>query len=206
MSDYEILLIGAGGHARSCIDVIEKEEKFRIVGLVGKSEEIGTLVQGYEVLSDDSRLLELGRRIPFALITVGQIHSAENRTNLFWKAKNAGFSLASIRSPLAYLSPNATIGEGTILMHGAIVNAGAKIGSNCIINSNALIEHDSHISDHCHISTGVLINGGVTVSSGSFVGSGSIIREGISVGENSIVGMGLLVRNNLDSGTRLMGN
>ena len=32
----EIILIGSGGHARSCIDVIEQEDRFRIAGLVEK--------------------------------------------------------------------------------------------------------------------------------------------------------------------------
>ena len=202
MSKKEIVLIGAGGHARACIDVIEQDGGFQIVGLVGKNEEIGSEVLGYEVLSDDSKLLELAKRIPYALITVGQIHNSENRINLFQTAANAGFTLASIRSPLAYVSPKAGIGVGTIIMHDAIVNAGAKIGNNCIINSKTLIEHDSVISDNCHISTGVIINGHVTVLSGSFIGSGSVIRNGISVGENSVGGMGSVIRRDLEPRTR----
>ena len=30
----KIILIGGGGHALSCIDVIESEKKFKIVGIV----------------------------------------------------------------------------------------------------------------------------------------------------------------------------
>ena len=32
----EIILVGAGGHAKSCIDVIEKENKFKIICLIDK--------------------------------------------------------------------------------------------------------------------------------------------------------------------------
>jgi len=32
----KIILIGAGGHARSCMDVIESSVQFKIVGLVEK--------------------------------------------------------------------------------------------------------------------------------------------------------------------------
>ena len=32
--------------------------------------------------------------------------------------------MPSIISPLAYVSPKAKIGEGTIVMHGAIINKG----------------------------------------------------------------------------------
>ena len=34
----KILLIGAGGHARACIDVIETSNQFEISGLVEKNE------------------------------------------------------------------------------------------------------------------------------------------------------------------------
>ena len=35
MSKLGLLLIGAGGHAKSCVDVIEQENEFQIIGLVG---------------------------------------------------------------------------------------------------------------------------------------------------------------------------
>ncbi len=35
MSKEKIILIGAGGHAESCIDVIEQEDRFEIAGLIG---------------------------------------------------------------------------------------------------------------------------------------------------------------------------
>jgi hypothetical protein len=44
MSNPGLLLIGAGGHAKSCIDVIEQENKFKIIGLVGSPNEVGTHV------------------------------------------------------------------------------------------------------------------------------------------------------------------
>ena len=203
MKKKEIVLIGAGGHAQSCIDVIEQEGKYRVVGLVGKNEEVGKIIHGHEVLSDELQLQKLAKRIPLALIAIGQIRSANLRIRLFEKAKLAGFLLPPIKSPLSYVSSEAKIGNGTIIMHGVIINAGVSIGQNCIINSKALIEHNSRISDNCHVSTGVLINGEVSVSSGSFIGSGSVIREGVTIGENSFIGMGSVIQGNLDSKTRL---
>ena len=32
----KIILIGGGGHALSCIDVIEHEKKFKIIGIIDK--------------------------------------------------------------------------------------------------------------------------------------------------------------------------
>jgi hypothetical protein len=41
MNKENIILIGAGGHALSCIDVIEQENKYSIHGLVGLKDEVG---------------------------------------------------------------------------------------------------------------------------------------------------------------------
>ena len=205
MTQNSLLLIGAGGHARSCIDVIEREGIYEIGAIVGLESEIGSFVSGYPVVASDQDLNILAREFAFALIAIGQIDTSQIRKSLYTKALNSGFKMPTIISPLAYVSRNAILGSGTIVMHGAIVNAGAKIAENCIINSNALIEHDTHIARHCHISTGALINGGVTIEEGSFVGSGAVIKEGIVVGEGSLVGMGASLRHDLIPGNIYLG-
>lgn len=197
MSKPEILLIGAGGHARSCIDVIEQNGNYRIAGLVGLAEQKFTQLLGYQVIATDDELNELAKSYQYALITVGQVKNANHRLRLYQMSLKCGFKMPSIISPISHVSQNATIGEGSIVMHGAIINAGAQVGINCIINTRAVIEHDTLVGDHCHISTGVILNGGVSVGTGCFIGSGSVMKEGISTGKDCVVGMGLSVRHNL---------
>lgn len=198
MSD--LLLIGGGGHCRSCIDVIEAEGKYRIRGIVQPVSDETDGVLGYPVLGSDEDLPFLLQETPQALVTVGQIRSPEIRIRLFELLKQSGGKLPSIVSPFAYRSKYAEINRGTIVMHGAIVNAGACIGANCIINSQALIEHDAIVADHCHISTGARVNGSVTIGKGSFIASGAILKEGIVIGENVIIGAGQVILRNVPSG------
>ena len=205
MLKNDLVLIGAGGHARSCIDAIEQEGKFRIAGLVGVSEEVGSRVLNYDVIGTDAELYELAARFKYALITLGQIASSEDRIRLFHLALKVGFVLPTIIAPSAYVSPHATIGAGSIIMHGAIINADAAVGRNCIINSRALIEHGSQVADHCHISTGAILNGNTSISIGSFIGSGATIKEGVSVGSRSLVGMGLSLRHDLSENSLFLG-
>ena len=205
MKRSELIIIGAGGHARSCIDTIEQEGKYKIGGLVGLSQEVGSSQFGYEVLATDSELDELAKRFQYAFLSLGQIHSPEPRIRLYEKLIAAGFVLPSIIAPSAYVSPHAKVGAGTIVMHGAILNAGVMVGNNCIINTRALLEHDSQVSDHCHISTGAILNGDTSVGTGSFIGSASVIKEGVSVGAGSLVGMGLALRHNLGDACQHLG-
>ena len=204
MSAPRILLIGAGGHARSCIDVIEQHGQFEIYGLIGMPTEVGQDVLGCRVLGDDTALPELLARCPSALVAVGQIDSPALRIDLFNKAQEAGFRLPPIVSPRAYVSRHAEVGPGTIVMHGAVVNAGARIGANCILNSHSLVEHDARVGSHCHISTGSVVNGGCCVGEGTFLGSGSILREGLELGDRCIIGMGMVVRRSLPPRSRVV--
>ena len=201
MTKPPILLVGAGGHARACIDVIEQEWLFAIAGLVGLPHEIGTRILGYVVLGTDVELPSLLRDCAHALVTVGQVKTAEPRIRLFDLLEQSGCALPVIVSPRAYVSPHASLDAGTIAMHGAIVNAGAVVGRNCILNSQSLIEHDAVISDHCHISTAAAVNSGVRVGSASFVGSNSTVRQLSNIGEHCLIGMGQRVLADCEAGT-----
>ena len=196
----EIILIGAGGHAASCIDVIETEGCFRIAGLVGLEEELHQRLCGYEVIATDKDLHKLAAEYRHALITIGQIKLPQTRVDLYQQAREAGFTLPAIISPHAYVSKHARVGDGSIVMYAAMVNANASVGANCIINSRALIEHDVSVGDHCHVSTGAILNGNVHVGTASFIGSGALTKHGVSIGANCLVGVGSVVRHNLPGG------
>ncbi len=193
----KLVLVGAGGHARSCIDVIELQDIFQIAGLIGLPSELNSTISHHSVIGVDDDLPRLAKELQYAFIAVGQIKRVENRQYLFGQAIKFGFKLPTIVSPNAYVSPHAMIGRGSIVMHGAVINSGVTIGDNCIINSRALIEHDTWVDSHCHISTGAILNGGVKVGAKTFIGSGSIVKESAVIGEGCLVGMGVSLRRNL---------
>ena len=197
----KIVLLGAGGHAHACIDVIEQCKKYSIAGLIGKKEQMMSEVLGYPLLGTDKELKKISKKIKNAIISVGQIKTPKTRINLYKKAIEAGFKLPIIKSPYAYVSPRAKIGKGTIIMHGAVVNANAIIGQNCIINTNCIIEHDAFVDDHCHVSTGAILNGKVLLGRESFVGSGSVVKEEVKIGNNCAIGANTFLRKNLAPGT-----
>ena len=193
----KILLIGAGGHARSCIDVIECDNKFLIAGLVDKKEGNSASSYGYSIIGNDDDLNILINDYKYAHITIGQIKSPNTRKNLFAQLKSIGFKLPVIISPNAYVSEHANVSEGTIVMHDAVINSGANIGANCIINTKSLVEHDVTIGNDCHISTGSILNGNVSVGNGTFIGSGAIILNEIKIGSNCIIGAGATIKRSI---------
>lgn len=203
MTKEPILLVGAGGHACVCIDVLEREGRFAVAGLVGLPDEVGTQILGYPVLGTDADLPAFLGDYAHALVTVGQIKTPEPRMRLFDLLEQGGCALPVIVSPHAYVSVHATVGAGTIVMHGAVVNAGAVVGRNCIINSQSLVEHDAVIGDHCHIATAAAINSGVRIGAGTFIGSNSSVRQCINIGDHCLIGMGQRVLADCESGTHM---
>jgi sugar O-acyltransferase (sialic acid O-acetyltransferase NeuD family) len=201
-----LLLVGGGGHCRSGIDVIEAEGKFKIAGIVNQSGGSREQILGYDVLGDDDNLPELLKKHPNALITVGQIKSADLRVKLFQQVQRLGFELPTIISPRAYVSKNAILGIGTIVMHDALVNTGGKIGNNCILNTKSLVEHDAIVEDHCHISTSSVVNGGTIIREKTFIGSNTITKEYITVGKTSVIGGGLRVVSDVQENTLMKNN
>ena len=201
-----LLIVGAGGHTRSCIDVIHASNRFTIQGLIGLDDQVGQTVLGYEVIGSDKDLALFRSDCEFAFIGIGQIKTASVRQNIFSNLRDLGYSFPTFVSSRAYVSPFASLGAGTIVMPGGIIGPGARVGENCIINSQALVEHDAVVGDHCHISTGARVNGGVTIDRGSFIGSGSILREGVNVGKNSLVGAGQTVLKDVPANSVVRGS
>lgn len=197
MSKPNLIVVGAGGHALSCIDVIEQENKYKIIGLIGLEGQVGNTVAGYEVLGTDKELKKILALCDNAFIAVGQIKDPKIRIKIYENLTKIGFSLPSIISPKAYVSSRAKIGKASIVLHGATINSMAYIGNNTIINSHALIEHGVQVGDHCHISTGVILNGDVLIGSRTFIGSGTVIKQNISIGVDNFVNMGSIVTENV---------
>ena len=187
-----IILIGGGGHCLSVIDVVEQEDKYNIKGILDDTKKGDVL--GYPILGNRDLVRELSTEGMFFLITIGQIKSSSTREDIALLLDSCKANLATVISPLAYVSKHATIGEGSVIMHNAIINAKAKVGKHCIINTKANIEHNVQIGDFCHISTCATVNGDTVVGKGTFIGSNATISNGITIAEQSIINAGDFIK------------
>ena len=189
-----LILVGGGGHCKSCIDVIEGLKEYEIVGILDTPDKVGQTVCGYKIIGTDKDTEKYAKEGFYFLITLGQIKSPDLRIKLFNRIKNASGKFATVISKDAYVSKHAKVGEGSIVMHGAFLNAGVEIGKNCIINTNALLEHDAKIGDNCHISTSSVLNGEVEVADESFIGSNSTVVQGVKIPQKSFIKAGSLIK------------
>ena len=193
------MLVGAGGHCKSCIDVVERDGVWQVAGLVDRPARLHEKLLGYEVIATDDELQDLVARYDGFLVTVGHTRTAALRIKLYEQLKKFGALLPTIVSPLAHVSPHAHVGEGTVVMHFAAVSAAARVGTNCIINSMALVEHDAVVGNHTHVSTGARVNGECQLGAGVFVGSGAVLLQGVQVAAGTIIGAGAVVTDSIST-------
>ena len=121
MPKPKVLVVGAGGHAAACIDIIEAENKYKIIGLIGKPSEIGQKHSGYEVIGSDESLKQLLKLTDKIILGVGQIKSPSLRIEITNKFVNNGFKFQSAVSPSSRVSKNTNIGIGSVIMHNTTI-------------------------------------------------------------------------------------
>lgn len=186
--DFEkIVLIGGGDHCGNCIDTIEQEKKYKVAGIVDMPEKLHQKVLGYEIFACDEDIPKLVKEYKYFLVSIGHILSAAPRIRAYENIKNHDIILPIIVSPLAYISPHANVGEGTIVMPFAVIDARVTVGKNCIIQYSTMLAHGAVLEDHCHVSVhGVL--GNCRVGTGTFIGVNSWINNGIQIAPNSVIG------------------
>ena len=189
----EFYIFGCGGHAKSCIDVIESDDLNRIIGVIFKKKKpTDPFFFKYKLLNEENLGSDLKNLN--ALVGIGQIKINAPRKKVFKLIKKKNFNIKPVISTTAYVSKSSKIDEATIIMHNSYIGPNAVIGKNCIINTGAIIEHDVKIGDHCHISTGCKINGNVSISNNCFIGSGTIIKEGVKIKSGKIIPMGSVIK------------
>jgi sugar O-acyltransferase (sialic acid O-acetyltransferase NeuD family) len=172
-------LIGAGGHAKVIIEIIE--EMGATVEMINDTTSHVSVLHGYPVTQ------ELPRADLPVIIAIGN-----NRIRKRVVSEIANAFETAIH-PNANLSSRCGIDEGTVVMAGATINSDARIGKHCIINTNASVDHDCIIENFVHISPGASLAGGVTVGEGSQVGMGSSVIPGIKIGQWVTIGAGAAV-------------
>jgi len=193
-----IVIIGGGGHAKMCIDILKQRKEYQIVGIVDPKKPIGTMICGVPIIGDDTILEKLWKDgVTCAVNGVGSVSDPLVRKKLYLKLKNIGFYLPNLVHPSVVVEPSVKMGEGNQIMMGACVGSDAVIGDNCIVNSGSIISHDSVLEDHSHVAPGAILAGSVLVGEAAVIGMGVTVYFGINVGKGAVINNGSNIFRNI---------
>ena len=190
-----MILIGASGHAKVIMDILEisgalveclYDTNPNVTELNGKKV---MLQKEYKPQPHDRVIISIGNNAIRKRIV------AELRVS-FGKAIH----------PNAQLSANVSVGQGTVVMPGVVINSSTSIGQHCIVNTTASIDHDCQLGDYVHISPNATLCGGITVGEGTQIGAGATIIPNINIGKWAMVGAGAVVIKDVPDFAVVIGN
>ena len=196
-----IIILGGGGHARSCMELILASDGFEIAGFVLETNAVKKHPLADLYLGEDHELQNFVDVYQNVHVGVGQVKIYGLSKKLYTFAKRCGATMPVLVSNHAILSSSCQIGEGTSIFQKTWIDTNSQVGVNCIINANSTIMHDCKVEGHCHIGPSVTLCGGVTIGQGSFIGAAAVVLPNVTVGENVLIGAGEVVKSDVSSGT-----
>ena len=207
ISPNSLVIVGGGGHAKMCIDLLRQTKEYEILGIIDDNLEVGAAILGVKVIGGNnslSKLVTLG--VKFAVNGVGAISNPKLRGKIHTDLTNVGFVLPNLVHPASNVEPSVSMGDGNQIMMGAVVGSDVQIGNGCIVNSGAIISHECILRDHCHVAPGAVLAGSIDVGNSSVIGMGATVYLGLTIGRDAMIFNGVNVLKNIPEGKIVDGN
>lgn len=202
----KIYIIGAGGHAKQIIDIVEMYGQ-KIGGIfdddIQKKHTI--FYHKYKVIDSISNIQKYVMSEDKIICGIGDNKVRERIYNQI--SNYISFDIfTNVISPLSRISQSAIIGNGNYIGHFTNISADTIMGNNNIINDSSCITHDVVIGNHNHICPGTILSGRVSIGHGNLIGTKTNINPDISISSYNIIGSSsCIVKNIVDDFNLLVG-
>lgn len=148
----DLLILGAGQFGLMVKEIAESMDCFDNIDFLDDNNPVAIgKLDDYEMFKQKYR---------YATVAIG---NPNIRLSYIQKLEAAQFIVASVSSPLAYISPSAKIAKGSIIEPMAVIQANSAISCGCIVSSGAVIRHNSFVGDVCHIDCNAVVMSGCEV-------------------------------------------
>jgi UDP-perosamine 4-acetyltransferase len=187
------IIIGAGGHGKVVLDILQSAAEYRVAGFVDADPKLaGTKVNQLPVFGAVHLLSRLvsQHRIGAVIIAIGDNRA---RSSYARTVDELRLPLINAIHPSAVVSRTAILGRNVVIAANAVVCAEAKIGDFAIINTAATVDHECEIGSAVHICPGAHLAGRVRVDADAFVGLGANIIQCLRIGAGATIGAGAVV-------------
>jgi sugar O-acyltransferase (sialic acid O-acetyltransferase NeuD family) len=204
----KIVILGAGGHARDVLDVLEAcnaaSLRYEVLGFVVEKAYArpGVLVNELPILGDFDWLAQHAAEVQ----VVGAVGNTDLRLRLVGQARMRGARCASaIVHPSAVITRRVKMSEGVVVGAGVTMTSLIELGRHVHVNNACSLAHDVVIGDFATLSPGARISGNVTIGEGAYVGTGATVIEKVKIGAWSTVGAGSAVVSDIPDNTTAVG-
>lgn len=202
MSAVDVVIVGAGGHGRETLDVLESAGTgaWRFLGFADDGE-----VHADRLERRGAALVELSELDPATTRYLIGIGNSGSRKEIDQRMTAMGFTPATVLHPTATTGGDVRLGGGVVLAAGARVTTNVTLGRHTQLNVGACVSHDCDVGDFVTFSPGVYVNGDCTIGERAFFGTGAIVTPGCKIGEGAVVGAGAVVLGDVAAGATVVG-
>jgi sugar O-acyltransferase (sialic acid O-acetyltransferase NeuD family) len=202
-----IVIIGGGNQAHYTIDIIEREGKYNVVGIIDSIHDIGSDRFGYKVLGRQEDIISIMANYDVCggLISIGD-NWIRYKVYKQISVLAPDFEFVNAIHPSVVVGNGVKMGLGIVAMAGVIFNPKSVIGDFTFFATGAQIEHDCIISEFASVSAGSVMGGYVKLGRFSALTLGVVVLDRLEIGENTVVGAGSLVLKSLPSHILAYGN
>ena len=185
----KLLIVGAGGHGRCCLDIARSMNVYDEINFLDDSN-VGDVINDSIIIGTIDEMSSYYIEYEDIFIAIG---NNEVRKQLLMKAEMIGYNLVNLKSPYSTVSPYAHIDKGCVIFPHTVIEANASIGKGCIITANTTINHDAVVEDYCLIYSNTVIRPNALIGSLSRIGSecsvsfGAIVKAGSDIADGTVV-------------------
>ena len=195
----DVLIWGAGGHAKVVADILRHREA-RVIGFIDdlNPERKGESFCGAKVLGTCSAMPGIYRAgARRAFVAIGNNRARLEAARIL---SDHGFEFVTAIHASSVCHRQELIGLGSLVAAGAIIGPDASVGWHAIVNTAASLDHDCVVGDGSHLGPGAVIAGSSEIGRGASVGAGAVIVNRSRVGDFAVVGAGAVVLNYVPAG------
>lgn len=188
-----LLVIGAGrglDQIKDAISHLDYDLPAGLIRIVGTMDDAGDA----KVDAAEAGRMKAYGQIDYAVISVST--SIEFRERVFNEFLVAGVPFFNIIHPTAYVSPEATIGTGNVILAQCHIGTHAIIGSNNFISAKCSLEHHNDVGSHNTFGPGVMTSSRVKIGNRNRFGTGVFIEPGVEIGDDCLIGSGSVLTYN----------
>lgn len=160
-----LLILGAGQFGIMVKEIAESTKKFDRIDFLDDANPIAIdKLENYVSFVSDYE---------YAVVAIGNPMARQKYLDGLMQC----YKIATVVSPLAYVSPSAVIGEGSIIEPMAVIQTGATVGNGCIVSSGAVVRHNANVGNYSHLDCNSVVCSNSAVEDGTKIQIGEICRD-----------------------------
>ncbi len=164
----KLIILGAGGYGRTVADIARQSNCYSEILFLDDNSPAG------DVVGKCSEYINFVAHDTAIYPAFGN-----NEVRLQWikKIEVAGGIVPTLIHASAYVSPEAAVGNGTVVLPKAVINTGVTVKQGCVVNCGAIIDHGCVIEEGTHICLGAIIKAENQIPKCMKVEAGAVIEN-----------------------------